>query len=214
MERKALKSKICFIINENYNKNIELNSFRGRHVKSFSKFISNLINIKNKDIFDKIKHLFPETPTNVYVYNDNEICKFRNEYAFLSNFYKANFIYKNIIFSTAEHAYQWEKANKNDDKEKILNCIHPKNAKQIGRKVEMIKDWDKLKLNFMYDILQCKFENTELKQKLIDTNNKELIEGNWWHDCFWGVCQCINCKNKPGLNHLGKSLMKIRENIK
>jgi predicted NAD-dependent protein-ADP-ribosyltransferase YbiA (DUF1768 family) len=33
----------------------------------------------------------------------------------------------------------------------------------------------------------------------------ELIEGNWWGDTYWGVC------NGVGENHLGKLLMKIRD---
>jgi predicted NAD-dependent protein-ADP-ribosyltransferase YbiA (DUF1768 family) len=53
-----------------------------------------------------------------------------------------------------------------------------------------------------------KFKNEELAQLLIDTDDHELIEGNWWHDYFWGVC------NGKGENHLGKILMDVREELK
>jgi hypothetical protein len=39
-----------------------------------------------------------------------------------------------------------------------------------------------------------------------------LIEGNWWHDNFYGSCTCNKCVNK-GENNLGKILMKIREEL-
>ena len=44
--------------------------------------------------------------------------------------------------------------------------------------------------------------------KLLDTGDTELIEGNNWHDTFWGVC-----KGK-GQNNLGKILMEVRKDIR
>ena len=52
-----------------------------------------------------------------------------------------------------------------------------------------------------------KFLNEELKCKLIATDNEELIEFNVWNDIFYGVCK------GRGENHLGKLLMKIREEL-
>jgi predicted NAD-dependent protein-ADP-ribosyltransferase YbiA (DUF1768 family) len=43
---------------------------------------------------------------------------------------------------------------------------------------------------------------------LIDTGDQELIEGNWWGDVIWGVC------NGKGENHLGKILMEVRKELK
>jgi predicted NAD-dependent protein-ADP-ribosyltransferase YbiA (DUF1768 family) len=40
---------------------------------------------------------------------------------------------------------------------------------------------------------------------LAATSPAELIEGNTWHDTFWGVCDGI------GENNLGRLLMKIRD---
>lgn len=39
------------------------------------------------------------------------------------------------------------------------------------------------------------------------TGNEMLVEGNNWHDKFWGVC------GGEGENHLGKMLMHIRERL-
>jgi predicted NAD-dependent protein-ADP-ribosyltransferase YbiA (DUF1768 family) len=55
--------------------------------------------------------------------------------------------------------------------------------------------------------LQHKFaQNPELYNQLKDTGTEEIVEGNWWYDKYWGVC------NGEGENHLGKLLMWIRDN--
>jgi predicted NAD-dependent protein-ADP-ribosyltransferase YbiA (DUF1768 family) len=61
----------------------------------------------------------------------------------------------------------------------------------------------------MYDILLCKFKG-ELKQKLVNTGEILLVEGNCWHDNFWGDCYCPKCFNRMGKNMLGRLLMKVR----
>ena len=87
--------------------------------------------------------------------------------------------------------------------------LNPSKAKQLGRKVKLRKDWEEVKTNIMYDICLAKFtQNQDLKEKLLKTGNAILIEGNWWNDTYWGVCNGI------GENNLGKILMKIREELK
>ena len=62
----------------------------------------------------------------------------------------------------------------------------------------------------MKDIVATKFsQNTDLKQKLIDTYPNILVEGNTWGDTYWGVD--ITKPNKPGNNKLGEILMEVRE---
>jgi hypothetical protein len=74
----------------------------------------------------------------------------------------------------------------------------------MGRAVDIRADWEKIKLNVMYTCLKLKFADPALKQKLLDTGSTQLVEGNWWGDVFWGVC------NKKGQNHLGQLLMQVR----
>jgi predicted NAD-dependent protein-ADP-ribosyltransferase YbiA (DUF1768 family) len=58
----------------------------------------------------------------------------------------------------------------------------------------------------MTEIVGEKFnQNPELKEKLLATKDIELVEGNHWHDTYWGVC------NGVGENHLGKILMAYRD---
>ena len=59
----------------------------------------------------------------------------------------------------------------------------------------------------MKNLLLIKFKNSELRDKLISTNDKELIEGNTWRDTFWGVYR------GKGKNILGKLLMSVRKGL-
>ena len=66
---------------------------------------------------------------------------------------------------------------------------------------------DKVMLNF----LRIKFMNAELRDKLLETGDSVLIEGNTWHDNYWGNCSCAKCKDIEGKNMLGRLLMQVRE---
>lgn len=60
----------------------------------------------------------------------------------------------------------------------------------------------------MVDIVRAKFtQNKELAKRLKATGDKTLIEGNYWHDTYWGVCEGV------GENYLGKILMNLRSEI-
>lgn len=49
--------------------------------------------------------------------------------------------------------------------------------------------------------------------KLLATGGQELIEGNRWHDTFWGRCVCERCKG-TGQNWLGRLIMQVREELR
>ena len=69
----------------------------------------------------------------------------------------------------------------------------------------MRADWEEVKIEIMEEALRLKFDDPHLKDLLLATGDKELIEGNTWNDQFWGVC------NGVGENNLGKLLMKLRK---
>lgn len=133
---------------------------------------------------------------------------FSGELSFCSNFYHAEFVYKEIKFPTSEHAYQWSKCKNLEDKNEVLKSTNPVDAKKIGRHAEMVDNWDNVKIQTMYEILKAKFTNLYLAERLIKTENTELIEHNYWKDFYWGVC------DGKGENWLGRLLMKIREELK
>ena len=77
----------------------------------------------------------------------------------------------------------------------------------MGRSVSLRPDWEDIKDDVMLEGLYRKFTNDELAEWLLDTGDEELVEGNWWGDRYWGVCNGI------GQNKLGKLLMKVREEL-
>jgi ribA/ribD-fused uncharacterized protein len=134
------------------------------------------------------------------------------EFAFLSNFYRWPIEWEGRTWPTTEHAYQAAKlnpslANSTEQQEMIQHCASPALAKRLGRRIEMRSDWDAVKLEIMRELLWIKFSDPILRKKLRATGNTELIEGNWWNDTFWGVCDGV------GQNWLGRLLMQIREAI-
>jgi len=136
---------------------------------------------------------------------------FVEEYFFLSNFYLgAPFTYKGIEYPTAEHAFQAAKTTNYADHRFVLNAVSPNEAKRRGRRVGLRSDWEYSKNKVMHDIVYAKFsQNPHLKKKLLETGEEELVEVNYWGDTYWGT----NSKLE-GLNKLGLSLMKVREELK
>lgn len=134
---------------------------------------------------------------------------FFGPYRFLSNFYERPIIVNGITFRSAENAFQSFKIiASNSDRASLFASCSPKEAKHLGKKVTLRVDWEDIKLDVMYLIVRIKFMNDIfLSQKLIDTGNKELIEGNTWGDTIWGQCNGI------GENHLGKILMRVRAEL-
>lgn len=137
-----------------------------------------------------------------------EIKNFGGEYEFLSNFYEVPVRYE-YFYGSSEAAYQAQKAANLSDKLEFLNYI-PKKAKRHARKIPIRADWDAVKISFMRDIVFAKFmQNAELAEKLFATGNAEIVEGNYWHDTFWGVDEETGC----GENNLGKILMEVRAGL-
>jgi ribA/ribD-fused uncharacterized protein len=136
------------------------------------------------------------------------IKEFIGEYRFLSNFYLAEVILDGEIYRSVEHAYVAAKTLDLEKRKEIANIIEPKNAKRLGRKLKLRENWPIIKTTIMETLVRRKFEQEPLRSMLLSTGDEELIEGNWWGDRFWGVC------NGVGENKLGKILMKIREELR
>lgn len=138
---------------------------------------------------------------------------FRGEYRFLSNFHIGDVLYGGCCFHSGEAAYQADKTFVMEEKRIIWLAATPKEARRLGQKVTIRPDWDQVKYDVMLNVVRAKFANRELSKKLMDTGDAELIEGNWWHDNFFGSCSCEKCGNK-GQNNLGKILMIVRQELR
>ena len=150
------------------------------------------------------------------------ISDFRGPYRWLSNFHLAVVEYEGNHYPSTEHAFQAAKALSVESRLpfmtvsqqglltpafiRVMTCAE---AKHAGRRLPLRPDWEAVKLDVMYAVLRSKFTlHEDLKQKLLATGNEQLVEGNTWGDRVWGVC------NGVGENHLGKLLMRVREELR
>lgn len=138
------------------------------------------------------------------------INNFRGDYYFLSNFYPCKIVIDGITYDNAEAAFQSFKCKNRVDRFKFSGINGP-SAKKLGRKVELIDDWEHIKNQIMHQVLIEKFyQNVDLRNMLISTGDEMLVEGNKWHDNYWGWCTCDRCANKVKQNKLGYILMDVR----
>lgn len=155
------------------------------------------------------------------------IIKFDGRYDFLSNFYNCSVQYDDICYPHTESAFQAQKTLDIHVREEFARAmLTPGQAKRAGKgksfkslsgevlKVELRSDWEKVKNSIMYEVVRAKFEqNQDLREKLLATGDAQLIEGNYWHDNYWGQCSCQRCINTIGFNQLGKTLMRVRAEL-
>lgn len=145
---------------------------------------------------------------------------FSGDYGFLSNFAPIGFYYKGIHFNNSESAFQASKYLADTEEktleywEKEFSKLNPSEAKKKGRSIQLRKDWEFVKDDIMLDIVRNKFfQNSYWAKKLMETYDKYLEEGNWWHDNYWGVCYCEKCQDIWARNKLGKILMQVRKEL-
>lgn len=134
----------------------------------------------------------------------NPISSFSGPHRFLSNFWSVEVTLDGVVYHSVENAYQAAKTLDRNARSVLTYCTAG-DAKRIGKGFELRPDWENIKLAVMEDLLRQKFSQEPHRSRLLETVGRELVEGNWWGDTFWGVCQGF------GENHLGKLLMKIRD---
>lgn len=141
------------------------------------------------------------------------IKEFQGEYRFLSNFWESPIPVSGVgTFASAEHLYQAFKTTLPSEMVQVMTAPTPGAAKRVGKLITLRSDWDEVKDRAMEITVFRKFySNPELMQKLWDTVGSTLIEGNHWHDNYWGSCSCPQCEDKPKLNQLGLILMDLRD---
>lgn len=130
-----------------------------------------------------------------------------------------------LEFATTEQLYMWYKAQFFGDTEtlkKLELATDPKIAKDLGRVVANYQDdlWECVRYGYMVYVNYLKYtQNPELKEKLLATENKILVEASKI-DKVWGVGLAaddpliLDEKNWTGRNLLGKAIMDVRNLIK
>lgn len=135
------------------------------------------------------------------------ITSFSGKYHFLSNFWMEPFTINKTTYPSVEHGYQAQKASTPEEFQYVMDSSTPGIAKKRGKKVKLAENWENDKLEVMYWLVRKKFQHPELARLLIETGDAELVEGNWWGDRYWGVCDGF------GENQLGKILMSVRSRL-
>lgn len=132
---------------------------------------------------------------------------FEGKHRFLSNFFPATVKMDGCFYASVEHAYQAAKFPPEDREAFRKPGLRAGIVKEMGRG-KGGDGWHDRSLPIMLDLLRQKFQDPKLQELLLATGDAELIEGNWWGDTFFGVCEGV------GDNHLGKMLMHVRREIR
>ena len=148
---------------------------------------------------------------------DGEYIYFNSEHSFLSAFYPVEFTYKKQTYQTAEQAHAHRKAKGNnhlDIAKQILQQSNPRKCKQLAKGLTTSQTWRDNEDSEIEGIQAAKFSIPVLKNKLIETGNKTLVECTG--DRKWG-CGCPYNSNQrkektwQGQNKFGLAVMHRRD---
>lgn len=147
----------------------------------------------------------------------------KKAYGYFSNFYPVKFSQNNITYNCSEQYFMKKKQELFDGNNielgnKIMNETNPMNIKKYGRSVKNYDEtqWNQHRYNIMKEALILKFSDPYLKNKLLETENKILVEASPY-DNIWGIgLDEVSAKKIPpnqwkGSNLLGKALMEVRD---
>lgn len=142
----------------------------------------------------------------------SSIREFSGSYRFLSNFWLCKVPFEDVTWPSLEHAFVAAKTLDPAERNQILQIHSPGQVKRYGRKLTLRPGWEEMRVDVMRQLLASKFApGSTLATILALTSPNTLVEGNHWHDQFWGDCTCerVSC-SAPGQNHLGRLLMDHR----
>ena len=136
----------------------------------------------------------------------------QEEYFELSNFSPHGFEADGVWWPTVEHYFQAQKfsgASCAAHRQCIRNAPSPGEAKSLGqsRHVPIRSDWEAAKVDVMRTALRLKFAMPELRELLLSTGSRHLIEASP-QDRYWG-----EGRDGQGKNMLGRLLMELRASL-
>lgn len=141
----------------------------------------------------------------------------RYEHSIWSNFWiERDGTCVEVEFQAEKHAgHPWRQAI-------IRAASSPGKAKRLGRRWRLtgaeLEAWELRRVDVMARLLEKKFtDDPHMRTALVKTGDTLMVEGNDWHDTFWGVCdgRCKKGPHKPdGMNCLGELLMDLRTELR
>jgi len=142
----------------------------------------------------------------------------------LSQWEQSEFEIDGIKYNCAEQYMMAEKAslfNDFDTLASIMEAVHPRDQKKLGRQVKNFNAdrWNALARDVVYDGNYAKFtQNADLLGKLLATRGTILVEASPY-DCIWGIGMretdegVAERSNWKGTNWLGEVLTGLREDL-
>jgi len=149
----------------------------------------------------------------VILESDIKFYDVHGKYGAFTNFYRKEVKIDDKTWRTTEHYFQAQKFIDTPYKEHIRSLATPREAFQFSRmhhvRPWIRSDWHRVKDDVMKKALLCKFsQNEDLKQLLLDTGRRKLIE-HTENDCYWG-----DGGDGSGQNKLGRLLMDVRGTLR
>jgi ribA/ribD-fused uncharacterized protein len=142
----------------------------------------------------------------------NIIGIYEREFYVFSNFSAFQVNWKGRKWPTSEHAYQASRFF--DTAPELVRLISKASSAHEAYKIAKAnsdkapKNWDKLRVNIMYEICKHKMlQNPYVLHKLLQTGDLDIVEDSP-KDNFWGWGP-----NRKGRNELGKIWMKLRTEL-
>jgi len=134
------------------------------------------------------------------------------DYGCFSNFSRHKVKLDGKLWKTSEHYYQAQKfSDSPKDMKDVFEADGPMQAALIGRdrKRPLRRDWEKIKDEVMYRVVKAKvLQHDSVKRLLLETGDAILVE-HTYKDAYWG-----DGADGKGRNQLGKTLMRIREELR
>lgn len=140
----------------------------------------------------------------------------------LSNFYPSPFVVQGRRFRTAQHYYQYLKAEAFGDVELCNMMLQEPSPKAVGDMATVIKDFNEVEWNTRADeamkkALRAKFSACVVPRRfLVGTGTTKIIFATR-HQTYWGNGLDYDDEMNPypdsweGVNKLGEMLMELRE---
>lgn len=136
---------------------------------------------------------------------------YETSYFALHNFSANTVEIDGVVYPTAEHAFHALKFDDDRIRQEIITSSSPVAAFHLGKKYKPQRrsDWNDIKVGVLENIIRHKAaQNPDVKEALLLSGDEQIVEVNP-HDDFWG-----NGPEGNGMNHTGKILMKIRDELR
>ena len=144
--------------------------------------------------------------------------RFKGSNSYLSNFYACRIRVWCREFHTVESAYQWKKSMLNNDQdtaEKLAATRTGMQAKHLSKsireKAHLRESWNTQRRSVMYALVAVKFCDRYLRKRLLNTEERQLIE---WVRSKEGVWGALTYDGRTGQNTIGELLMQLRKFIR